>query len=228
MEHSSFARIAFAERIGVNMHIQKTRIEFAALCVLAGATSIIPAHANGFARSTGNLPDASHVYTAPLQADIVDMRPRVIDTRKPEDNTTYVINVGPPPAANNQVIQVGGDGTPGGGKNGNIAPINIRRNSLPFAGPQSNIPAVSPLARQLPPGQVAHTMSTKANLLLHPATGGQKASNGAPISTSTGFRKTPVATYEPSHPSAGSGAGISGERVATVRLKGDLLKKNPH
>jgi hypothetical protein len=205
------------------MHRRKIRLELAALLLLSAATSAIPAHANGFATSTKNLPDASKIYPAPLQADIVDMRPKVIDTRKPEDNTRYVINVPPLPAAQNTVIQVGNPGTAGGDNGSGPNAVSVRTNNLPFAGPQSNIPARSPVSSQLPPGQVGHMLSTQATIKPRIARSGSKATPGAPANGPQINHNTPVQTYGPSATSGGS--AFSREQVSTTRLKGDLLRK---
>jgi hypothetical protein len=205
------------------MHRRKTRLELAALLLLTAATSAIPAHANGFATNTKSLPDASKIYTAPLQADIVDMRPKVIDTRKPEDNTTYTFNVPPPPAGQKRVIQVGNPGTAGGGNNSGADAVSVHRNSLQFAGPQSNIPARSPVSGQLPPGQVGHMLSTQATIKPRIADNGSKATPTAPANGAQINHNTPVETYAPSTTSSGS--KFSAEQVSSTRVKGDLLRK---
>jgi hypothetical protein len=202
------------------MHRRKTKLELAALLLLTVASSAVPAHANGFATNTKTLPDASKIYTAPIQADIVDTSPIVRDTRKPVDNTTIMINVGPPPVGQNRVIQVGGDGTMNGGNPSGPGTIPIRQNNLPSAAMRSNIPAISPVSGVLPPGQVGHRLDARGVIRPQLAKQGSKATPTGAGNKSPNGGRVPVLTY-PTTPT--SGTGISAEKSSTTRVKGDLL-----
>ena len=202
------------------MHRRKTRLELAALLFLTAASSAIPAHANGFATNTKSLPDASRVYPSPIQADIVDTNPIVRDTRKPVDNTTFMINVGPPPVGQNRVIQVGPDGTAIGGNYSGPGTIPIRQNNLPSAALRSNIPAISPVPGVLPPGQVGHRLDARGVIKPQLAKQGSNATPTGAGNKSPNGGRVPVLTY-PTGPS--SGAGISAEKSSTTRVKGDLI-----
>jgi hypothetical protein len=205
------------------MHRRKTRLELAALLLLTAVSSTIPAHANGFATNTKSLPDASKIHPSPLQVDIVDTNPIVRDTRKPVDNTTYVINVGPPPVGQNRVVQIGNGGTPTDGNNSAPGTIPILQNHLPFAGPRSNIPAISPVSSgSLPSGQVGHSLSTQGLIKPRFAQTGSKATPAAGSKLQTGGR-VPVETYAPSGTMGGS--TISGEKRTTTGIKGTLLTR---
>ena len=108
----------------------------AVACASATAFSR-PALAQGFSVRKNALPDASQVERSRLRMQIVDPSPIVTDTRKPQDSTTYVINVPPPPKGKNTVVQVGDGGT---GNSGGQGSLPIQSNHLPGASFQSNIP----------------------------------------------------------------------------------------
>jgi hypothetical protein len=206
------------------MHRRKTRLELAALLLFTAASTAIPAHANGFATNTRTLPDASKIYPAPLQADIVDTGPIVRDTRKAVDNTTYIINVGPPPTGQNRVVKVGvgGDGTTNGVNNAGSETIPLRPNYLPPAGLRSNIPAMSPVTGVLLPGQVGHRLDTKAAIRPRLAQTGSHAAQSAPGAKLQSAGRVPTAVYPTS---TSKSSTLAGDLSSTTLVKGDLLPK---
>jgi hypothetical protein len=203
------------------MHRRKTRLELAALLLLTAVSSTIPAHANGFATNTKLLPDASKIHTSPLQVDIVDTNPIVRDTRKPVDNTTYQINIGPPPVGQNSVVQIGNGGNPNGGNNSAQGTVPILPNHLPFAGPRSNIPAISPVSSSLPPGQTGHSLSARGLIKPRFAQTGSKAAPPAGGSSSRTGGRVPTETYGTT-----GGSTMSVERISTTGIRGQLLPKH--
>lgn len=142
------------QKPGVEMN--RTCLHLSLVTVSALATSwLVPANANNFVQSGNKLPDATSIYRSPLRIQIVDTGPKVTDTRHGADTTQYVINVPPMPQGSNQIIQIGGNNSPG--KNGTLSSdsplIPVVRNSLPASGLHSHIKDRSPATgRALPPG----------------------------------------------------------------------------
>jgi len=199
-----------SERIGVQMN-QKC-LELSLIAVLIGGASVTPARAEY--RTSKDLPDASHIHPSRLKAEIVDLTPIVTDNRKVPEDTRYVINVPPMPAARHNVVTIGDGGTPGAASQS----VPITTNLLPNAGFGSNIPAQGMLAHQsLPPGTSTSGLKNVAAQRL-PKTG--------PIASSKPFMAKPAqaAAVPTADYDRGSGATAAGAQHVTTGVVGELQR----
>jgi hypothetical protein len=173
-----------------------------ALAASLSIASIAPAQANGFTADTSKLPDASKIHRAPLQFQIIDNNPKVTDTRQPQENTIYQINVPPMPQSTTNVMQIGGPVQAPGNRPNNSNTVPILQNSLPFAGSHSNISPHQPMANPLPIGtstQGLHGILAKKQA--QPTPMAQSAPTAKPLSAASRPTPTGTATYAPTTPS---------------------------
>jgi len=204
------------------MHIQISRKALPIAIVLAAnlsLASIDPAQANGFSTDTSQLPDASKIHRAPLKMQIIDMSPQVTDTRHPQENTVYQINVPPVPQSTTHVVQIGDPAAAGGNQAGSSNTVPILQNGLPFAGPHSNIAPHQSMANQLPKGTstqgLTGTLARKPSVKSTPM-----AAQSVPMSKSLpAARPTSVAVYGQTSPSS----SVSQTTSANTHVMGSLL-----
>ncbi len=185
-----------------------------------------PAFAQSASRT--NLPDASHIQRAPLRIQLIDPNPIITDTRKREEDTTYMIHVPPMPVAKHQVVEIGQpvDAGATGGTHSGVNPVNIRTNHLPGASFQSNIPAQgTALGRDLPNGSSSNGLKNVMahNMLPTPRTSGSPGA-GAPGRSSSPAqspaRSTTFLMYSPS-----ASANIGSAHEATTKVIGKKIQK---
>ncbi|MDR3615431.1 MAG: hypothetical protein P4L53_17870 [Candidatus Obscuribacterales bacterium] len=189
-----------------------------ALAAIFSTASTRTALASGFSTDTSKLPDASKIQRSRLKVQIVDESPEVTDTRKRQNNTLYQINVPPLPQSTTNVVQIGDPAAGAGNRAGNSNTIPILQNSLPFAGPTSNIAPHQLSTNQLPKG-----FSTQG---LNGTLAGKKQAQSTPMAQSSSMTKplaaarpTPTATYGPTTPST----SVNQSKSANTNVIGALL-----
>ena len=189
------------------------------LVTIAGAAASHPVLAQGFSIKKNALPDGSQIERSRLRMQIVDPSPIVTDVRKPEDNTTYEINIPPMKKATNRVVRIG-DGGDGSGQSS----VPIRSNGLPNATFNSNIPpaGVGP-NRALPPGTSTNGLGAVAGKKM-PGLSSQKPS--APLTAVQPPAGQTIKMYEPTSPSAATVSVRTREHVQAKKIeRGALVGK---
>ena len=164
----------------------------------------------------GKLPDASRIHPAPLHVQIVDTGPIVTDHRHPQEQTTYVIPLGPPPGTVQNTVVLSPGNAQVSGLNGPYAVIN--GSTPPPTGFTSNIPPGGLIHRPgLPAGQSSTVLSGRMTPSLLPP---KQPVAAAPSRTVAPSRQAQhIATYWQTAPvSASSGSAVhsNGSVIGTL------------
>jgi hypothetical protein len=141
----------------------------------------------------------------------------VTDTRHPQENTVYQINVPPMPQSTTNVVQIGGPVQAPGNRAGNSNTVPILQNSLPFAGSHSNIAPHQSMANQLPMG--TSTQGLNGTLARKPVQSTPMAQSAPKTKPLSDARPTPTAVYA----ATPSSSAVSQSTSTNTHVIGALL-----
>jgi hypothetical protein len=166
-------------------------------------------------------PNIDRMFHGRREAQVVDESMIINRIAKPPQGPTYAIDGSLPASQAPQTIHIQ-VGAPGGVPGGTVM---VGPNSLPFAGPTSNMSSLQAPSSRLPNGGLANHVqtATQAQLMNRGRSQGHSASAGGPLAV---HAPTGVAAYAP-EPASGAGRSYKGATTdthLTLRNRGDLIQ----